>query len=1268
METMYPAGPAEVPAAFTRPSPSYRRHAWLAVGGLLAFMLVYVALTAWFVEIGIAQLMKLGTGDGFVGLVVGVCGLFLAFFMIKALFFIKKGNRNDGIELTRKEHPRLFAFLERIADEAGAPRPHKVYVTARVNAAVFYDLSLLNLLFPSRKNLEIGLGLVNMLNLGEFKAVCAHEFGHFAQRSMAVGRWVYTTQQIAAHIVGRRDALDTFLRQLSRMDVRIAWIGWLLGLVIWALRAVVDLAFRLVVIAQRALSREMEMQADLVAVSLTGSDALIHALHRLQVADDAWDRTIRFMHGEVAGQRPPLDVFAVHLALADRLRLIYNNPDYGRRPSVPQEDAAAFRVFHGELAQPPRMWSTHPMNHEREKNAKRIYLAAPADERSAWEVFDDPRALREHMTRELVGQTSHDIAEPVETLKKLDEQFGREHLKSQYRGIYLGLSAVRHRARAAELYQHVPITGPLDLDSLYPETLGDELERLRSLEREQALLCSLRDRAYDWPDGVIRFRGQVLKRSQLPARIEQVSGERIKARAALEATLTQVRSTHLSAAARISPAWEAYLLGLLHLLHYADHVEANVRDAQASLGRTWRRAAARGSINKRGIRDILEVADELDRALSQIFTLATSVQPGIRILAELGKESWSEAIGRYGLNSPTLANINDWLRQIDRWVNHASGWLSALRRATLDELLLTEAIVAAATGGIVPPSAPDVAPTVPQSYHTLVTGSERNSGDAPGLWHRFQTATGFVAALGRAAVAIGIVGSVLAFGWFVGRATVTVYNGLARSVVATVDGHRVALPPHAHVGVTIATHGIIHIATQASDGEPIEQFDAPVRDGDTQLVYTVAAASPLRQWTASYGKVAQVPPRLVRPSRWQAVSADDLFSAPPIRIQANGGGGTRSVIDTVDDDVPEYLVDEIEDKGAAAAMMLAHVRFDAPDSPYLPNWLNMAASVPGFDAAFAQRRAHFTTDIVAMRAEQDLTKGAAHDAVCARQQAWAKADRNQEDFAYLATRCMPAGSARDQKFVEGHSRWPNSPWFANAAASVDGEHANYAAALADYQTAMARSPALRPAVAAQAFRLQRLIDPASARQQQAELARVSPWVRNMLLLEPGAPMPSGPYRSLVLLSDGQLNEAVTAAANSPVSAHVMRLAASSQGASTQLRARAAMLPSGEGMDEQTVWLALADGANAHDPAIAAVLENIEREYDTPGAVEKMQHFLALLRGGDSVAADRILDGVPFQLRAEAYVAAVHLLGDRTPKTWRNYARCILFAGERPYIG
>ena len=35
-----------------------------------------------------------------------------------------------------------------------------MFLSNRVNAAVFYDLSLLNLIFPSKKNLEIGLPLV----------------------------------------------------------------------------------------------------------------------------------------------------------------------------------------------------------------------------------------------------------------------------------------------------------------------------------------------------------------------------------------------------------------------------------------------------------------------------------------------------------------------------------------------------------------------------------------------------------------------------------------------------------------------------------------------------------------------------------------------------------------------------------------------------------------------------------------------------------------------------------------------------------------------------------------------------------------------------------------------------------------------------------------------------------------------------------------------------------------------------------------------------
>jgi len=98
-----------------------------------------------------------------------VCSAFLAVFMLKALFFVRRGGMADTLEIKAEQQPRLFEFINRLADEAGAPRAHRVFLSARVNAAVFYDFSILNLLFPSRKNLEIGLALVNVLSLSEMR-------------------------------------------------------------------------------------------------------------------------------------------------------------------------------------------------------------------------------------------------------------------------------------------------------------------------------------------------------------------------------------------------------------------------------------------------------------------------------------------------------------------------------------------------------------------------------------------------------------------------------------------------------------------------------------------------------------------------------------------------------------------------------------------------------------------------------------------------------------------------------------------------------------------------------------------------------------------------------------------------------------------------------------------------------------------------------------------------------------------------------------------
>ncbi|MES1182645.1 MAG: hypothetical protein ABUL60_02460, partial [Myxococcales bacterium] len=46
--SLLPPPPPAVPADLTRATARYKRHAWLAVAGLLAFVGLYVSLTGWF--------------------------------------------------------------------------------------------------------------------------------------------------------------------------------------------------------------------------------------------------------------------------------------------------------------------------------------------------------------------------------------------------------------------------------------------------------------------------------------------------------------------------------------------------------------------------------------------------------------------------------------------------------------------------------------------------------------------------------------------------------------------------------------------------------------------------------------------------------------------------------------------------------------------------------------------------------------------------------------------------------------------------------------------------------------------------------------------------------------------------------------------------------------------------------------------------------------------------------------------------------------------
>ncbi len=1269
--------PLEVPRDLAAPSPGYRRRVALAFLALLSFIAVYLALTGWFVwsawRIAVGAFSEGGQEN--LAFLLALPLAFLALFMLKALFFRARSSTASSIEIDAVAEPRLFAFLHRIADQAGAPRPHRVFLSGRVNAGVFYDFSILNLIFPSRKNLDIGLGLVNVLTLGELRAVFAHEFGHFAQGAMAVGRWVFVAQRVAAHIVHKRDGLDRLLQGLSVMDLRIAWLGWIMRLVVWALRAVLDTVFSGVVRAQRALDHEMERQADLVAVTLTGSDALVNALHKLGAADTAWDRALGIAADKQAKGELVDDLFAMQSRVLEHDRRVLADETHGVAPPLPAEGRAQHRLFEERIANPPRMWSSHPPNREREDNIKRTYVPCDLDDRSAWIVFGDADATRARTTEAtLAALPKKPPAETrrlthAESLAAVDASFDRAFLDPRYRGAYLGRSAVRGAKTTADLYLPSDGARALPLDQLYPESLRGALEKWKSRESELHALQGLQ-RGFLQSNGAdIKFRGEVLRRRELGATLDAVRVECAEARALLAERDREHRSAHLAAAERLGQGWPEHLRGLAALLHYADHTGADLRDARGALANAVAIAAADGRVSSSDRYRVAAAGADVHGAMDAIWEQRAQVRLPADIAAALGVESWPKALpDEFKLSLPNPDRLGNWLQVVDSWLDAFLGPLTALERCTLEALLKAEAKVAELARE---PAAATPAPSpaaAPATYPTLVPGSERERQWHLGWWERFQIADGFLPSLARFAVAGALVTGMILLGTSVGDSRIVIYNGLGRDVVVHLGAERRELTAFTKATIDGVTDRRLHIVAETTAGEPIEAFDVSLGHNFQQYVYDVAGAAPLVRWTAVYGGAVGSPERELGAPRWSTSDAKVMFEQPPRSVSTqNGLGTTMAVLTALADGPSGRALASLHDPETRAQVVRLHATWDGPDRPDTGDWLHEAFALPDFGELMKARLARDPHDVPAMRAEQDQPDPAAKAEACARQTRLAQASPDDSDLLYLSIRCQPHTPARDAATLAAQAQAPRNAWLAFAAGFIHVHRSEWKEALACWAIARG-SEALAERTAMESARVMRVVGSELDNDLQS-LAQQFANLRSYLALETnaGAEPIQGSAIAYVKLASGALAEAVDAAGDDAATrARIVRLVAASRGATAAQVAAAAALPADAGLDYHTIWptlgLALRDKQDA--TALLAHMKDFVAPEDAAG-VEAFLHPEQLVKDKQAaLAAVSALDPVD---RGHAYLLGTIILGDAAPESWRAQARALLFVPERPFL-
>ena len=246
-----------------------------------------------------------------------------------------------------RQIPGLWFALTRLAERAGLPRvPELYYIPSRMLNAFAVGTR-------EQSAIAVTDGLLRRLNQRELLGVLAHEVSHVRSNDL----WVMGLADLFSRATGLLSLLGQMLLLFSLplllfSDLSVNWFAILLLIFAPSLSA----------LAQLALSRTREYDADLNAVLLTGdSDGLARALVKIEQAQGGlWERI--FMPGR---RVPDPSLLRTHPDTRDRVeRLMALKPPASARIALPVEknDFDIKPLFGGPVVRPPR-WHINGLWH-----------------------------------------------------------------------------------------------------------------------------------------------------------------------------------------------------------------------------------------------------------------------------------------------------------------------------------------------------------------------------------------------------------------------------------------------------------------------------------------------------------------------------------------------------------------------------------------------------------------------------------------------------------------------------------------------------------------------------------------------------------------------------------------------------------------------------------------------------------------------------------------------------------------------------------------
>lgn len=423
-------------------TPQFKAMATKAIISIVVFILTYILLVA--AAIGLAILL------GFFGLAlmsmylhwftiicgIGIIsiGLLVLIFLIKFIFSSNKIDKNAMIELKENDAPELFKMLKELVAEINTHFPKKVYISPEVNASVFYSSSFWSMFFPVKKNLQIGLALVNSVTVTELKAILAHEFGHFSQSSMKLGSYVYNVNRVLYDMLYNNEG---YSKLASRWGSISQYLGFFVMIAIEIVKQIQELLkfmYGYVNKSYMALSREMEFHADEIAAHSTGSKPLIDALLRLDIANASYNTVINHYNDKIKLNKKTDNLYKPQrftlqfLALRDEIKIA------NQLPEVTMQDYAKFNKSKLVIKD---QWASHPTTEERVIALQKINIPLQdVNYNIANVIFKNYNDLEKSVTNKIYEEVKLQDNPTVENEVEFENDFKEFISKNSFDSIY----------------------------------------------------------------------------------------------------------------------------------------------------------------------------------------------------------------------------------------------------------------------------------------------------------------------------------------------------------------------------------------------------------------------------------------------------------------------------------------------------------------------------------------------------------------------------------------------------------------------------------------------------------------------------------------------------------------------------------------------------------------------------------------------------------------------------------------------------------------